>query len=285
MDTYYDNTEISSLIRLLDDRDGFVRDRVRERLIELGPTATPYLENACREENLDLRRQVQMILECIAPQELEHKLRELTKTGLGEDLNLESGVSLLVQYGHPQADTEYIHETLNTLALEFSQKVEWNSPPIRIVRQLCDFLFREKGFSGNKDNYFDPDNSYLDTVLKRRIGIPISLSALCIFIGERLDLPIVGVGLPCHFIAKYHTPEDSVFFDPFNFGRVLSGEDCAELVRGFGLEFEERFLEPVSQREILIRMVHNLIMVYNRKQDEEKTKQLTEFSKILMNRP
>ena len=105
-----------------------------------------------------------------------------------------------------------------------------------------------------------------------------------ILIAQRLKLPIVGVGLPGHFIAKYNTLKDPVFFDPFNQGRLVTPDTCAELVQGFGMKFEEAFLLPVSNREILIRMLHNLIMIYNRAGDEDRAEQLTEYSKILMKR-
>lgn len=284
METQQAPSEISFLIRLLDDRDTFVRDRVSDRLLELGPEAAPFLEIASREENLQLRVQAKELLRKIAPKKLAEQFRELSRAGSERDLDLEKGVTLLMQFGHPGSDPQTVTDTLDELAVEFSSRLEGERSGKRLITQLADFLFQEKGFNGNKKNYFNPDNSYIDTVLNLKTGIPITLSALCMFIGQRLDLPMVGVGLPCHFIVKYNDRQDPVFFDPFNAGRILTKEGCAELVRGFGLEFEERYLLPVSQREILIRMVHNLIMIYNRTQEEEKSKQLSEFSHILMNR-
>lgn len=277
-------TEISSLIRLLDDPDEFVLSRVRDRLIELGGDAVPFLEIASKEENLVLRTRIQGILKKIAPQQLAERFLELSRTAPGEDIDLEKGVDLLMQYGHPQADSEDIGRTLDELSQELKPRLEGQPTPEQAVGQLTKFLFQGKKFSGNKKNYFDPDNSYFDTVLSNKTGIPITLSVLCIFIGQRLGLPLVGIGLPGHFILKYNSPDQPIFFDPFHQGRILTPEDCATLVQSFGVEFEKRFLLPITHREILIRMIHNLVVIYNRTKDQEKIDQLTEYSKILMKR-
>lgn len=277
-------TEISSLIRLLDDPDEFVLSRVRDRLIELGGDAVPFLEIASKEENLVLRTRIQEVLKKIAPQQLAERFLELSRTAPGEDIDLEKGVDLLMQYGHPQADSEDIGRTLDELSQELKPRLEGQPTPEQAVGQLTKFLFQGKNFSGNKKNYFDPDNSYFDTVLSNKTGIPITLSVLCIFIGQRLGLPLVGIGLPGHFILKYNSPDQPIFFDPFHQGRILTPEDCATLVQSFGVEFEKRFLLPITHREILIRMIHNLVVIYNRTKDQEKIDQLTEYSKILMKR-
>ncbi len=277
-------TEISSLIRLLDDPDEFVLSRVRDRLIELGGDAVPFLEIASKEENPVLRTRIQEVLKKIAPQQLAERFLELSRTAPGEDIDLEKGVDLLMQYGHPQADSEDIGRTLDELSQELKPRLEGQPTPEQAVGQLTKFLFQGKNFSGNKKNYFDPDNSYFDTVLSNKTGIPITLSVLCIFIGQRLGLPLVGIGLPGHFILKYNSPDQPIFFDPFHQGRILTPEDCATLVQSFGVEFEKRFLLPITHREILIRMIHNLVVIYNRTKDQEKIDQLTEYSKILMKR-
>lgn len=277
-------TEISSLIRLLDDPDEFVLSRVRDRLIELGGDAVPFLEIASKEENPVLRTRILEVLKKIAPQQLAERFLELSRTAPGEDIDLEKGVDLLMQYGHPQADSEDIGRTLDELSQELKPRLEGQPTPEQAVGQLTKFLFQGKNFSGNKKNYFDPDNSYFDTVLSNKTGIPITLSVLCIFIGQRLGLPLVGIGLPGHFILKYNSPDQPIFFDPFHQGRILTPEDCATLVQSFGVEFEKRFLLPITHREILIRMIHNLVVIYNRTKDQEKIDQLTEYSKILMKR-
>jgi regulator of sirC expression with transglutaminase-like and TPR domain len=147
---------------------------------------------------------------------------------------------------------------------------------------LTDYLFRQHGFYGNRDNYIDPDNTYFDTVLKNKTGLPITLSILCILIGQRLQIPIVGIGLPYHFIAKYNSVADPIIFDPFHRGRVLTPEKCSEMVQGFGVQFEDHYLFPVTHREILTRMIQNLVNAYQKLGEEVKVNSLKEYSQILM---
>jgi len=273
--------EISSLIRLLDDRDPYVTDQVGNRLVELGTEAVPFLEMASRGENLILKNRALGILERIAPRQLADAFRSLSRTS--DDIDLEKGVLLLMQFGHPSANPEQVHQQLDQLAEGLAPKIKPETPATQILRQLTDYLFRQHGFHGNQDNYIDPDNSYFDTVLKNKTGLPITLSLLCILIGQRLQIPIVGIGLPYHFIAKYNSATDPIFFDPFHKGRTLTPEKCAEIVQGFGVQFEDHFLLPVTHREILTRMIQNLINVYQKLGEEVKVTSLKEYSQILMN--
>ncbi len=272
--------EISSLIRLLDDRDPYVTDQVGNRLVELGTEAVPFLEMASRGENLTLKTRALEILEQIAPRQLVDAFRSLSRNP--DDIDLEKGVLLLMQFGHPTADPILVQQQLDQLAEGLAPMIKLEEPAPRVLSQLTDYLFRQQGFHGNQDNYIDPDNSYLNTVLKNKTGLPISLSVLCILIGQRLQIPIVGIGLPYHFIAKYDSLTEPNFFDPFHKGRVLTPEKCAEMVQGFGIQFEDHFLFPVSHREILIRMIQNLVNVYQKLGEEEKVNSLKEYSQILM---
>ncbi len=272
--------QISSLIRLLDDRDPFVTDQVGNRLVELGTEAVPFLEMASRGENLTLKTRTLKILERIAPRQLADAFRSLSRTP--DDIDLEKGVLLLMQFGHPSADPEQVHQQLNQLAEGLAPKIKLEEPATQILGRLTDYLFRQHGFYGNRDNYIDPDNTYFDTVLKNKTGLPITLSILCILIGQRLQIPIVGIGLPYHFIAKYNSVADPIIFDPFHRGRVLTPEKCSEMVQGFGVQFEDHYLLPVTHREILTRMIQNLVNAYQKLGEEVKVSSLKEYSQILM---
>jgi regulator of sirC expression with transglutaminase-like and TPR domain len=280
MDPSTQPPKISSLIRLLDDRDPFVTDQVGNRLVELGTEAVPFLEMACRSENLTLKTRALKVLGRIAPRQLADAFRSLLITP--DDIDLEKGVLLLMQFGHPSTDTRQVHQQLDQLAEDLAPKIKLEEPPNQILGQLTDGLFRQHGFHGNQDNYIDPDNSYFDTMLKNKTGLPISLSILCVLIGRRLQIPIVGIGLPYHFIAKYNSVTDPIFFDPFHRGRILTPEKCAEMVQGFGIKFEDHFLFPVTHREILIRMIQNLVNSYQKLGEEDKVSSLKEYSQILM---
>ncbi len=130
---------------------------------------------------------------------------------------------------------------------------------------LSRWLFETMGFQGNRAEYADPRNSYLNQVLERRLGIPITLSVVYLEVAQRLDIPAHGVGLPGHFIVAVPGEDAPVFLDPFHGGRRLSVDDCAELVRksvGFDGEFDPGWLAPTPPRDIVARMLNNLRAFY-----------------------
>jgi regulator of sirC expression with transglutaminase-like and TPR domain len=140
---------------------------------------------------------------------------------------------------------------------------------------LTHHLFTELGFRGNTEEYSDPDNSYLDRVLQRRVGIPITLSVLTMEVGRRLGVPLDGVGMPGHFLVR-HRADPGTFLDPFGGGRRLDAAGCRALFAALGgtdpgargrppdsggvsrLQWEDAYLAPVGPRAILTRMLLNL---------------------------
>ncbi|MCB1016684.1 MAG: transglutaminase family protein [Acidimicrobiales bacterium] len=131
--------------------------------------------------------------------------------------------------------------------------------PAPTLDALVRHLFGDEGFRGNRAAYYDPDNSYLDVVLARRLGIPISLAVVALSVGRRLGVPLSGVAMPGHFLLRDRVLTD-VFVDPFR-GVVLDAGGCARVFRelhGPGARFDERYLEPVGPRVILRRVLANL---------------------------
>jgi regulator of sirC expression with transglutaminase-like and TPR domain len=123
-------------------------------------------------------------------------------------------------------------------------------------------LFAELGFRGNDENYQDPDNSFLDQVMRRRVGIPISLSVLTMEIGRRLGVGLDGVGMPGHFLVRDRR-DPATFLDPFHGGRRLDAAGCRAIFASLGgTGWDDRHLVPVGPRAILSRMLLNLQGVY-----------------------
>ncbi len=135
---------------------------------------------------------------------------------------------------------------------------------------LCRYLFHEMGFRGNQQEYYDPRNSYLNQVLERRTGLPITLSLVAMTVGTKAGLSVVGVGLPGHFVAKVVDGADAVLFDPFHGGRLLSEQDCETLVEqvtGEPFTVTPDRLEAELPGRIVFRMLSNLKAVYLRQRD------------------
>lgn len=279
------DNQISNLIRLLDDRDEFVRSRVRDQLVQIGEDALPFLEMAARTENPTLQVMATEVIQAIFPQQLGEKFRKLALSARGSDLNLEAGIILLMEFGHSLCNPEEVTVLLDLFAAKLKNRLDPNDSPERVVQLLTQFLFVEEGFAGNESNYLDPDNSYFNKVLQRRTGIPITLSALCVLVAKRLNLPIVGVGLPGHYIVKFASPTNPILFDPFHKGRILRREDCIQIVNSAGFKFEEHHLSQSTHRETLVRMINNLVAAYDQTGELKKAQQLKEYIRILLSSP
>ena len=150
------------------------------------------------------------------------------------------------------------------------------------ARALVSYLHEDLGFRGNAQDYYDPRNSYLNEVLDRRLGIPISLSILWVGLANRLDLPAAGVSFPGHFLAT--TLEEPVVVDAFN-GRVVDHEECAELLRrsaGPSAQLDERMLTPTSAHHVLARVLNNLKQIHVQGQAWEQALRCSERILLLL---
>ena len=119
------------------------------------------------------------------------------------------------------------------------------------------------------------------SVLERKTGIPITLSLLYLFLGARLGLPFSGVGMPGHFIVKYETPSERIFLDPFSGGHPLTIEECNRFLVNAGYGLKEEYLATTPAREILSRVIRNLVFIYTRLDDQSRVKRLERFLEML----
>ena len=156
--------------------------------------------------------------------------------------------------------------------------------PRCLIAGLSEYLFQRLGFRGNADNYYDPKNSFLNEVLDRRIGIPITLSAVYLEVARRIGLRVHGVGMPGHFLVKYVGRCEEIVIDPFGGGRIVSSEDCQQILdRVFDgkRRFEPSMLAMVGTRHILNRMLTNLKVIYFNNEEYEKALSVVERLLIL----
>jgi regulator of sirC expression with transglutaminase-like and TPR domain len=169
---------------------------------------------------------------------------------------------------YPDLDVEAYLSQLAGMAHEARQYLR-GSLEAR-VSGLCRYLFHDLGFRGNTKAYYEPRNSYLNEVLDRRTGLPISMTAVAMSVGERAGLRIVGVGLPGHFVAKAVEDGREVLFDPFHGGRRLSPEQCEALVyqvTGSPFRANRESMAAVPLGVIVVRMLNNLKGTYLRDED------------------
>jgi regulator of sirC expression with transglutaminase-like and TPR domain len=175
---------------------------------------------------------------------------------------------LLARDEYPAVDVEAYLGELDGMAHEAARLVRGSLR--QRVEGLCRYLFHDMGFHGNCHDYYDPRNSYLNDVLDRRTGLPLTLSLVAIAVGTRVGLDVRGVGLPGHFVAHAFDGDQAVLFDPFHGGRLLEPDECASLVlRVTGVPFQPTpdRLAASSARAIAVRMLTNLKSVYLQERD------------------
>ena len=182
-----------------------------------------------------------------------------------EEIDLDRAAFLFAAVEYPELNVEFGIRELDSLADLLQPRLAGLESPEQVVHVVADFLHGELGFSGNPDAYYDPRNSYLNEVLERRLGIPISLSALYLEIGRRLGLPFEGVGMPGHFLVRYRHPVSPVLLDPFAGGTIVGEAECQARLQGLygpGVELRPNMLAAVGTRSIVFRMLNNLKGVY-----------------------
>lgn len=202
------------------------------------------------------------------------------------DIDLGRAALLFAKLEYPDLDVDAYLCRFDAMASDLRPRLGSGEEPGRIVRTLGEYLFRERGFAGNETDYYDARNSYLNDVLDRRLGIPISLAAVYLELGKRLDVPLEGVGFPGHFLVRLADPFMPVLLDPFDRGRLVTEDDCRERLRsqyGNRVELAMSMLRTVGTRAILFRMLANLKGVYARQ--EEYARAVRTISLMLLVEP
>lgn len=186
------------------------------------------------------------------------------------------------QVGQPA----YGLQQLDALADTARARLEGIDEPHHIVATLNEYLFDELGFQGSASSD-GPENSFLDYALTNRTGLPITLSVIYMEIGWRLGLPVAGVALPGHFLARYSAPDEDIVIDPFNKGRRWSREECeAKVVATYGSVspiLMRQTMAPPSKKAVLARMLRNLKYTYVRLEAIDKA--LAAIERILLLEP
>lgn len=210
-------------------------------------------------------------------------------SGPEEELDLAEAALLIAQEEHPEIDVAAYLRQLDALAAAVRARLTESPAPTEIIQELNAQLFREEGLSGNESEYYDPRNSFLNEVLDRKRGIPITLSVVYLEVGRRLGLPLVGVGFPGHFLVKYASAAGDLVLDPFAGGISLTRAELEQRLRkmyGEGNPFLSQIsqlLTSTSKKEILVRMLRNLKGIYL--QQGDFTRALAVLDRVLLVAP
>ena len=205
-----------------------------------------------------------------------------------EQLNLAEAALVIAREAYPQLNIAATIERLDDLASVLKQRLPADIAATEKLARLNHYLFTELGFAGNSDDYYDPRNSYLNDVIDRKLGIPITLSVLYIEVGRRLGLPLAGVSFPGHFLVKCALRDGAVVLDTYAKGASLGIKDLQKRLRvlsggrDIAPEAVMRLLNIAPPVDILARMLRNLKAIYSeRGAREDKARALTISNQVI----
>jgi len=207
----------------------------------------------------------------------------------GDFALFEAAVSL-AQDEYPELDVQSVLDDVDQLVARVKRRLPQDAAPLQKLRILNQFFFNDLGFGGNLNDYYDPDNSFIQVLLRTRRGIPISLAVLWMELAQGLGLSVRGVGFPGHFMVKVNLPMGQAVIDPVS-GRSLGREELAEKLDPFrrrtGMvdEFEVPlglYLQAAMPREIIARMLRNLKEIYRSQEDWERMLAIQERLVVLL---
>jgi regulator of sirC expression with transglutaminase-like and TPR domain len=268
-----------ALAKLLADEDPRTLQLLQEKLAERGPEGITILESVAHEGEPTARRNATQILRILRESAAWEALAQFCAT-CGSHFDIEEACWLVARTRYPEFDEPAYRTRIDQMAQELRKRLTGRETPRATIEVCNHYLFRMLGFQGNRQDYYDPDNSYLNRVLDRRLGIPISLSVLYLLLARRLRLPLIGINMPAHFLLKWQSDTTNFYFDPFHEGELLDETDCRELCQRMGVEFNPVFLSPTTPQIILLRMCNNLQVIYADR-EPARAEQFARFAAVL----
>ncbi len=273
-----EHPEFSSLIKLIDDENDFIYDNVRERFLSIGKDAVNFLKDYLDSDNKIIAGRSREISNEINFKFLEKKLRNLSY----KNNYLEEAAFTVASFEYPDIDYDNYKMILDKMATDLKGQIDKRYPGfVNVydkVKMLNNYFFFEKLFQGNTKDYYEADNSYLNRVIDRRKGNPISLSLIYILLAGKIGIKFSGINIPKHFIIRYKDDIDEFYIDVFNFGVIISKTEALKFLKQFGIyenDFDKLpFLRNAEDKEIIFRIFNNLIKVYESEPNEKKVEQL-----------
>ena len=271
----------SALIKLLLDEDAAVYQTIRSKILSYGHQASDWLRPHTLSSDPVLRRRTQEISEHLARCSADGRFLAFCLNQQGEDFDVEHGAWLLAQTRHPDINVAAYQALFDSYAGDLRERIDFRAKPDQVLATINQYLYHDLGFRGNEQNYYEPDNSYLNRVIDRRTGNPISLCMVYLFLSRRLRLPVAGIGMPGHFLCRFQCSTDEWYIDAFNRGKLLSRSDCVKYLVQTNYGFQEGLLAPATPRRILLRMCSTLHQIYLHLKLKDETARLQRYTVAL----
>lgn len=288
------DSELKSLVVLLDDDDPEVADLIEQKILSIGVEMIPVLENEWTLiQDIYHQQKVENIIHKIHFKNLKNDLKEWYN---GDQQDLLQACFLVSKYKFPSLEIEGIKQQIEKLKMDAWLEMHYDLSPYEKVRILNYVFYQIHGFKGNTSAYHDPKNSYINQVLESKQGSPILLAVIYMLIAQKLNLPVFGVNLPQHFVlaymdsvvsgnldALYNHPgvnesykNGNVLFyvNAFNLGAIFSKANLDQFLKQINIEPNPAFFKPCSNVDIIKRILRNLSTSF------EKLNKLSEKQEI-----
>ncbi len=203
-----------------------------------------------------------------------------------EEINLAYAALLVAREEYPQLPEDRYLARLDQLAEETRDRLDNETAPLLVLQELLNTLYVRHGFRGNREAYYDPRNSFINDVMDRGLGIPLTLGIVLLEVGWRLGLPLEGVNFPGHFLVRFKGDAVDLLVDPFDGGALRFQDQAQELldrVYGGMVRVHDSFLRAARRREMLVRLLTNLKSLYVNVRDHRRA--LAAVERILLIRP
>lgn len=271
--------EIKALVSLLDDEDHEVIQHIEDKIISIGDMLIPFLETAWETNfNPSVQRRIEDLIHTLQVRSLKERFLDWKEN---EQDDLMKGIWLVACFQYPDLDFRKIKKEVDKIYYEVWLSHRTHTSPHNQVKNLNNVLFSKLGFSSNTQNFHAPSNSMINVVLESRKGNPISLCIVYLMVAHKLKMPIYGINLPNIFVLTYKNDETQFYINAFNRGLVFSKSEIDNYIAQLNIPPTERFYHPCTNLDIITRVMRNLIVAFERLNEEEKAKEIKEILRVL----
>jgi regulator of sirC expression with transglutaminase-like and TPR domain len=269
-------TELKALVSLLDDEDAQIINHVEEKILSLGTSIIPFLEQEW-ESNFSpqVQRRIEDLIHTLQYELLKERIRNWYAS---DDQDLLTGMWLVATYQYPDIELIKLKQELEQIYYETWLEFKPDLYPFDQVKVINSVLFNKLKFGANTKNFHSPGNSMINVVLETRKGNPITLCVIYFLVAQKLKLPVYGVNLPNLFVLTYKDERHPAFYiNAFNKGLIFSKQDIENYINELHLTPQASFFEPCSSLEIIRRVFRNLIMSFDKMGEHAKAEEVKEL--------
>jgi regulator of sirC expression with transglutaminase-like and TPR domain len=274
-----ESKEFKALVSLLDDDDEQIVSHVQEKILSLGTSIIPSLEEEWEINfNSQVQRKIEDLIHTLQYELLKERLKDWYE---GEEQDLLTGMWLIATYQYPDLELIKLKQDLEQIYYETWLEFKPDLYPFDQVKVINSVLFNKLRFGANTKNFHSPGNSMLNVVLETRKGNPITLCVIYMLVAQKLKLPIAGVNLPNLFVLTYKDERHQFYINAFNKGLIFSKQDIENYINELHLAPQTSFFEACANLEIIRRVLRNLIMSFDKMGEHAKAEEVKELLLII----